>query len=107
VDIPLRRSDAELSATLVRSALRAGAGAISGEILLETWWNAELQPAERAFGSGALNRNIKSLLRRGRDYKNLRYLLLKAQRMAATKTELVVSKKQLKMQARSNSCGEP
>jgi len=72
-----------------------------------TWWNAELQPAERAFGSGALNRNIKSLLRRGRDSKNLRYLLLKAQRMAATKTEFVVSRKQLKMQARSNSCREP
>jgi len=32
----------------------------------------------------AINGNIKSLLRRGRGYKNLRYLLLKAQRMAAT-----------------------
>jgi hypothetical protein len=30
----------------------------------------------------AINGNIKSLLRRGRGYKNLRYLLLKAQRMA-------------------------
>lgn len=38
----------------------------------------------------AVNGNIKSLLRRGRGYKNLRYLLLKAQRMAATRTELVV-----------------
>jgi transposase len=38
----------------------------------------------------AVNGNIKSLLRRGRGYKNLRYLLLKAQRMAATKTEFVV-----------------
>jgi transposase len=37
----------------------------------------------------AVNGNIKSLLRRGRGYKNLRYLLLKAQRLAATKTELV------------------
>jgi transposase len=37
----------------------------------------------------AINGNIKLLLRRGRGYKNLRYLLLKAQRMAATKTELV------------------
>jgi len=35
----------------------------------------------------AVNGNIKSLLRRGRGYKNLRYLLLKAQRMAALKTE--------------------
>jgi transposase len=31
----------------------------------------------------AINGNIKCLLRRGRGYKNLRYLLLKAQRMAA------------------------
>ena len=38
----------------------------------------------------AVNGNIKSLLRRGRGYTNLRYLLLKAQRMAATKTEFVV-----------------
>jgi len=33
------------------------------------------------------------LLRRGCAYKNLRYLLLKAQRMAAPKTEIVVSRK--------------
>jgi transposase len=37
----------------------------------------------------AINGNIRLLLRRGRGYQNLRYLLLKAQRMAATKTELV------------------
>ena len=41
----------------------------------------------------AINGNIKSLLRRGRGYKNLRYLLLKAQRMAVTKTEFVVFRK--------------
>lgn len=41
----------------------------------------------------AVNGNIKALLRRGRGYKNLDYLLLKAQRMAATKTEFVVFKK--------------
>jgi transposase len=41
----------------------------------------------------AINGNIKALLRRGRGYKNLRYLLLKAQRMAATRTEFVVFKK--------------
>jgi hypothetical protein len=41
----------------------------------------------------ASNGNIKSLLRRGRGYKNLRYLLLKAQRMAVTKTEFVVFRK--------------
>jgi transposase len=37
----------------------------------------------------AINGNIKTLLRRGRGYKNLRYLLLKAQRMAVTRTEFV------------------
>ena len=41
----------------------------------------------------AVNGNIKTLLRRGRGYQNLRYLLLKAQRMAATRTELVVFEK--------------
>src|SRR5579884_4231500 len=41
----------------------------------------------------AVNGDIKSLLRRGRGYKNLRYLLLKAQRMAATKTEFAVFRK--------------
>jgi len=41
----------------------------------------------------AVNGNIKSLLRRGRGYKNLKYLLLKAQRMEATRTEFVVVRK--------------
>jgi transposase len=41
----------------------------------------------------AVNGNIKTLVRRGRGYKNLDYLLLKAQRMAATKTEFVVFRK--------------
>jgi transposase len=41
----------------------------------------------------AVNDNIKALLRRGRGYRNLRYLLLKAQRMAATKTEFVTVRK--------------
>jgi transposase len=41
----------------------------------------------------AINGNIKALTRRGRGYKNLRYLLLKAQRMAATKTQFVVFQK--------------
>jgi transposase len=41
----------------------------------------------------AVNGNIKSLLRRGRGYQNLRYLLLKAQRMAVTKTKFLVLQK--------------
>jgi transposase len=38
----------------------------------------------------AINGNIKTLLSRGR---NLAYLLLKAQRMAVTKTEFIVLQK--------------
>jgi transposase len=38
----------------------------------------------------AVNGNIKSILRRGRGYRNLRYLLLKAQNMAASRTEFMV-----------------
>ena len=41
----------------------------------------------------AVNGNIRVLLRRGRGYKNLRYLLLKAQRLAALKTEFLVLRK--------------
>src|SRR5499425_1566180 len=41
----------------------------------------------------AVNGNIKTLLRRGRGYRNLRYLLLKAQRLAATKIEFVAFEK--------------
>jgi transposase len=40
----------------------------------------------------AINGNIRILLSRGRGYQNLTYLLLKAQRMAATKTEFVALK---------------
>jgi hypothetical protein len=41
----------------------------------------------------AIKGNINTLLRRSRGYKNLRYLLLKAQRMAATRTEFIAIKK--------------
>ena len=41
----------------------------------------------------AINGNIRMLINRGRGYKNLRYLLLKAQRMVATKTEFVAFRK--------------
>jgi transposase len=41
----------------------------------------------------AINGNIRTVLKRGRGYKNLRYLLLKVQRMAATKTEFVAFRK--------------
>ena len=41
----------------------------------------------------AVNGNIKALLRRGRGYRILNYLLLKAQRLAATRTQLVAFQK--------------
>jgi transposase len=41
----------------------------------------------------AINGNIKALLRRGRGYRDLDYLLLKAQRLAATKIEFVAFQK--------------
>lgn len=41
----------------------------------------------------AINGNIKALLRRGRGYRDLDYLLLKAQRLAATKTEFIALRK--------------
>jgi transposase len=41
----------------------------------------------------AVNGNIKALLRRGRGYRDLNYLLLKAQRLAATKTQFVAFQK--------------
>jgi hypothetical protein len=56
----------------------------------------------------AINGNFKSLTRGGRGYKNLHYLLLKAQRMAATKTEFVfTSGKWLEKGIPSDSCAEP
>jgi len=41
----------------------------------------------------AINGNIKALLRRGRGYSNMTYLLLKAQRLAATKTQFLFLQK--------------
>src|SRR5262249_27241635 len=37
----------------------------------------------------AINGNIRMLINRGRGYKNMRYLLLKAKRMAVPNTDLV------------------
>jgi len=50
---------------------------------------ADPRPDRRAGVVEAINGNIKALLRRGRGYTNLRYLLLKARRMAVTKTEFI------------------
>jgi transposase len=44
----------------------------------------------------AINGNIRMLINRGRGYKNMRYLLLKAKRMAVTNTEYVAFQKNRK-----------
>ena len=44
----------------------------------------------------AINGNIRMLINRGHGYKNLRYLLLKAKRMAVTNTEYVAFQKTTK-----------
>jgi hypothetical protein len=55
----------------------------------------------------AVNGNIKALLRRGRGYRDMNYLLLKAQRLAATKTEFVASRKPRRMHTLADCCAEP
>ena len=57
------------------------------DAILNYWTKVRLGVVE------AVNGNIKSLLRWRRGYQNLRYLLLKAQRMAATRTESAVFRK--------------
>ena len=44
----------------------------------------------------AIHGNIRMLINRGRGYKNMRYLLLKAKRMAVTNTEYVAFNKSRK-----------
>ena len=56
----------------------------------------------------AINGNIKTLLRRGRGYKNLGYLLLKAQtRWPSPKPNSSFFRRQPKMPVSTNSCSEP
>jgi hypothetical protein len=43
--------------------------------------------------SNPVNGNIKAWLRRGRGYRDMNYLLLKAQRLAVTKSEFLVLQK--------------
>jgi transposase len=55
----------------------------------------------------AVNGNIKALLRRGRGYRNLTYLLLKAQRLAATEPNSSLCKKTRKTMTFTVSRQEP
>ena len=45
----------------------------------------------------AVNANIRLLINRGRGYKNLRYLLLKAKRMAVTNVEFLAFQRMKKV----------
>jgi hypothetical protein len=86
----LDRSTARAAPEAVGEASRDVAGSSAGD--------SELLPDQVPLGVvEAINGNLKALLRRGRGYKNLRYLLLKAQHMAAAKTEfLILTKGSLK-----------
>ena len=58
----------------------------------------------------ALNGNIRMLINRGRGYKNVRYLLLEAKRMAVTNlqfVELQQVRKTRRMDTRSNYRSQP
>jgi transposase len=55
----------------------------------------------------AVNGNIKALLRRGRGYRDMNYLLLKVQRLAATKTESSFFRKPRRMHTYPESRSEP
>lgn len=78
----------------LRSAALAAIPEAGGDAFGTPRWNSQLLPNKSADGGlEAIHRNIKALLRCGRGYNNLRYLLLKAQRMAATRTEFMVIKK--------------
>jgi hypothetical protein len=44
----------------------------------------------------AVNGNIRMLINRGRGYKNLRYLLLKAKRVAVTNVEFLAVRRAAK-----------
>jgi hypothetical protein len=58
----------------------------------------------------AINGNIRMLINRGRGYKNMHSLLLKAKRMAATNTEYALFRKSGKprrMPLFTNCCAEP
>ena len=58
--------------------------------------NVQYFQSDPISGHYAINANIRMLINRGRGYKNMRYLLLKAKRMAVTNTEFVAFRKTAK-----------
>jgi len=55
----------------------------------------------------AVNGNIKALLRRGRGYRDMNYLLLKAQRLAATRPNSWFFRKPRSLRIYPDSCSDP
>jgi transposase len=55
----------------------------------------------------AINGNIKTLLRRGRGYKNLGYLLLRPNAWRSPRPDSSFSRKPPKMRLSTNSCAKP
>jgi hypothetical protein len=55
----------------------------------------------------AINGNIKALLRRGRGYRDINYLLLRHSDWPLPRPNSLLFKKRHKMHTSSDSCGEP
>jgi transposase len=96
-DLPLRRGHAELLEELDRSTAVATVGTLSKpreNAVGSPRRHSQLLPHESTLrSSGSHQRQHQTLFRRGPGYKNLGYPLLKAQRMAVTKTEFIVFQK--------------
>ena len=94
VELPLRGGHAQLPAEVDGSTEVAAAGAVreTRRDAARSTWTASLNYCRTKVRFGvveAVNGNIRMLINRGRGYKNLRYLLLKAKRMAVTNIEFI------------------
>ena len=72
---------------------REGKYALRAYIEKDPRWKHSSRTRVRFGVVEAINGNIRMLINRGRGYKNMRYLLLKAKRMAVTNTEYVAFQK--------------
>lgn len=94
MELPLRRGHAEIPPELDRSTALEPFEKLAGMLLDHLEGILYYCRTKVPLGVvEAVNGNLKTLLRRGRGYKNRRYLLLKAQRMAVTTTEFITARK--------------
>jgi transposase len=93
VELPLRRGHAQLPAEVDGSTEVAAADAVrdlAAMLLKHLDGIVNYCRTKVRFGVvEAVNGNIRMLINRGRGYKNLRYLLLKAKRLAVTNIEFI------------------